>query len=77
MQSCVECHRLSSLLQESGFVYLAAANRYNTLLYTSLDNSWAAKALRMAKVAHDKRQQQFDRHVEEHAQPAQRMAAGT
>ena len=76
MQRCVECHRLTCLLQESGLAYLAATNRYNTLLFTSLDNSWAAEAVRQAKIAHNERQRQFDRHVEEHALPAQRMAVG-
>ena len=77
MQSCVECHRLTCLLQESGIAYLAATNRYNTLLFTSLDKSWAAESLRQARVKHDERLRVFDRHLEEHGKPAQRMVAGS
>ena len=75
MEKCSECLRLELLLQESGLDYLAAANRYNTLLRTGLDHSWAAKALRVAKGANDERQREFERHSGTHAQPAT-MAAG-
>ncbi len=75
MQECDECLRLEALLQESGFDCLAAMNRYNTLLGTDLDHSWAAEALRMAKTAYDAAQRRLDEHVERHAQPV-RMAAG-
>jgi len=34
MQNCFECNRLRCLLDESGFDYLTATNRYNTLLHT-------------------------------------------
>ena len=76
MQNCNECRRLEILLQESRRDYLAAANRYNTLLHTSLDHSWAAKALRTAMVTYEEWQLQFDRHAETHTQPFQRVAAG-
>lgn len=76
MQNCDECLRMQVLLQESGLDYLAAVNRYNTLLLTSLDNSWAAAAVRAAKIANDERQRQFNQHAEKHAQPARPMAAG-
>ena len=75
MQNCEECLRLEDLLQQSRLDCLAAANRYNTLLGTALDHSWAAETLRTAKTAHDAAQRQFDEHVEKHARPA-RMAAG-
>lgn len=75
MQKCDECLRLEALLQESGRDHLAAANRYNTLLGTDVDHSWAAEALRTAKAAHDAALRRLDEHVEKHGQPA-RMAAG-
>jgi len=68
VQNCDECLRLEVLLQESGLDHLAAVNRYNTLLGTALDHSWAAEALRTAKMAHDDLRRQFDAHVETHAQ---------
>ena len=76
MQNCDECLRLEVLLQESGLDYLAAVNRYNTLLRTRLDNSWAAAAVRTAKIATDERQRQFDEHVGQHAQSARYMTEG-
>jgi hypothetical protein len=76
MQSCHECLRLEALLQQSGLDYLAAANRYNTLQSTRFDNSWAANALRTAKLANDEWQMQFGEHVKGHAQPGRVMAAG-
>ena len=74
VQDCDECLRLEILLQECGLDYLAAANRYNTLLLTSLDSSWAAEALRTAKIANNEGQRQFDEHVQKHAEPARRTA---
>jgi hypothetical protein len=76
MQNCDECHRLEVLLEESDLDYLAAMNRYNTLLLTGLEKSWAGQALRTAKIANDERQRQFDEHVKMHARPALRMAVG-
>ena len=76
MERCHECLRLEALLQHSSLDYLAAANRYNTLRSTRVDSSWAAKALRTAKLASDKWQMQFDEHVRGHAPPARVMAAG-
>jgi len=76
VQKCDECHRLEALLQESGFDYLAAANRYNTWLLTGFDKEWAWEALRTAKIANDERQRQFDEHAEKHARPALRMGVG-
>ena len=76
VQNCDECHRLEVLLQESGLDYLAATNRYNTLILTGRDTSWAREVLRRAKIASDERQRQFDKHVEKHARPALQMAAG-
>jgi hypothetical protein len=75
MEKCSECLRLELLLHESGLDYLAAANRYNTLLRTNLDHSWAAKALRVAKSANDERQRQLDTHAGTHAQPATMAAS--
>jgi hypothetical protein len=75
VQECDECLRLEILLQESARDYLAAANRYNTWRLTALDCSWAADALRAARIAHDAAQRRSDEHVEMHAQPA-RMAVG-
>jgi hypothetical protein len=42
-----------------------------------LDHSWAAKALRVAKIANVERQQQLDQHAGTHTQTARTMAAGT
>jgi len=75
VQGCEECLRLEAVLRKSGLDHLAAANRYNTLIGTAFDHSWAAKAVRTAKIAHDAVQRQFDEHVDKHAQSA-RMAAG-
>ena len=75
VQGCEECLRLEAVLRKSGLDHLAAANWYNTLIGTALDHSWAAKAVRTAKIAHDAVQRQFDEHVDKHAQSA-RMAAG-
>jgi hypothetical protein len=66
VQKCNECRRLEGLLQESDRDYLAATNRYNTLLLTGLEKSWAGQALRTAKMANDERQRQFDEHVKMH-----------
>jgi hypothetical protein len=76
VQKCDECHRLEILLQESDLDYLAATNRYNTLLLTGLEKSWAGQALRTAKIANDERQRQFDQHVNNHARPALQMGVG-
>jgi hypothetical protein len=76
VQNCDECHRLEVLLQESDLDYLAATNRYNTLLLTGLEKSWAGQALRTAKIANDERQSQFDDHVKMHDRPALRMGVG-
>jgi hypothetical protein len=76
VQNCDECLRLAVLLQESGLDYLVATNRYNTWLLTGLDKAWAGDALRTAKIANAERQKQFDEHVEKHARPELRMAAG-
>ena len=75
MKDCVECLRLSRLLQESGLDHLAAVNRYNTLLGTAMDASWAVEALRTARIAHDAAQRQLATHMQKHAHPAV-MAAG-
>jgi hypothetical protein len=76
VQKCDECDRLEVLLRESDLDYLAATNRYNTLLRTGLEKSWAGQALRTAKIANDEQQRQFDEHVKMHARPALRMAVG-
>ncbi len=76
MEGCNECLRFEYLLQESGRDYLAAMNRYNTLLGTKVDNSWAAEALRTAKTANAELLRQLDEHVKAHSQPARVMVAG-
>ena len=76
MQKCDECHRLEALLQESGFDYLAAANRNNTWLLTGLDKAWAWETLRTAKIANAEWQRKFDEHVKMHARPALGMGVG-
>lgn len=76
MEYCKECSRLQDLLQESGIEYLAAANRYNTLLFTQMDSCRAAAMVFRAKTANDELQRQFNDHVKAHSVPSRAMAAG-
>ena len=75
MEDCDECLRFKYLLQESGRDYLAAVNRYNTLLGTKVDNSRAAEALRTARTANAELQRQMDEHVKTHSLPARVMVS--
>jgi len=76
MQDCAECLRMKALLRDSSRDCLAAVNRYNTILFTGLDNSWAEKALQAAKIAHAERQREFDAHIKKHHSQARWMTAG-